>query len=186
MKTRLYDQYQKNVVPEFMKLFNIDNVSAVPKLKKIVINVGITETQNQDQALENFAQQLETITGQKPKVTQAKQSIAGFKLRAGDPIGLMVTLRRKRMYQFMDKLMTIVLPRVKDFQGVSRTSFDDNGNYNLGIQEQIVFPEIEYGKIDKVRGLQITIVTDTNDSKKAEKLLALLGMPFEKEVQNTK
>lgn len=154
---------------------------AVPKITKIVLNVGITEDQHQKESLENFARQLEVITGQKPKMTTAKKSIAGFKLRAGDPIGLMVTLRGERMYQFADKLINIVLPRVKDFQGVKRTSFDANGNYNMGIEEQIVFPEIEYGKIDKVRGLQVTFVTNTNDPVKALKLLEALGMPFVKE-----
>lgn len=182
--SRLKETYQKTIMPALQKQFGIKNVMAVPKLTKIVLNVGITEDQHQKESLENFAKQLEVITGQKPKMTSAKKSIAGFKLRAGDPIGLMVTLRGNRMYQFADKLINIVLPRVKDFQGVKRTSFDANGNYNLGIEEQIVFPEIEYGKIDKVRGLQVTFVTNTNDREKAEKLLEACGMPFVKEDTN--
>jgi large subunit ribosomal protein L5 len=178
---RLKQLYQDKAVKEMKQAFNLKNDMAVPKITKVVVSVGITEDQHQKQSLDNFAAQLEVITGQKPKMTVAKKSIANFKLRAGDPIGLMVTLRGDRMYQFMDKLFNIVLPRVKDFQGVKRTSFDANGNYNLGIEEQIIFPEIVYDKIDKVRGLQITFVTNTNNSQKAEKLLEILGMPFVKE-----
>src|SRR3989344_3759032 len=173
--------YLEKAVPALMKEFSIKASMAVPKLTKIVVSVGITEEQHQKESLENFGKQLEVITGQKPKITTAKKSIAGFKLRAGDPLGLMVTLRGERMYQFADKLINIVLPRVTDFQGVKRTAFDGQGNYNLGIQEQIVFPEIEYGKIDKVRGLQVTFVTNANDSQKAMRLLQLFGMPFAKE-----
>jgi len=178
---RLKDLYQKTAVPALMSEFGIKHPLAVPKLQKIVVSVGITEDQHQKEALDNFGRQLQVITGQVPKVTTAKQSIAGFKLRAGDPIGLMVTLRGLRMYQFADKLINIVLPRVKDFQGVKRTSFDQGGNYNLGIEEQIVFPEIEYGKIDQVRGLQITFVTNAKSSDQALRLLQLLGMPFTKD-----
>lgn len=181
---RFKDLYLTKVAPALMKEFGIKNVMATPKLSKIVVSIGITEDQHQKESLENFAKQLEVITGQKPKITSAKKSIAGFKLRAGDPIGLMVTLRGERMYQFADKLISIVLPRVKDFQGVKRTAFDQNGNYNLGIEEQIVFPEIEYGKIDKVRGLQVTFVTNTNDNVQALKLLEAFGMPFAKIEQN--
>lgn len=180
MKTRLQEKYQKEIIPEFTKLFKIKNNLSAPKITKIVVNVGLAEPQHQDKALESMSEQLKVITGQKPKLARAKKSIAGFKLRTGDPIGLVVTLRGKKMYQFLDKLISIVLPRLKDFQGVSRSAFDQGGNYNLGLEEQIVFPEIEYDKIDQVRGLQVTIVTDTKKTKEAEKLLELFGMPFTK------
>jgi len=178
---RLKEKYQKKAVPQLVKKLKHKNPLAVPKLQKIVVNIGVTEDQHQDKALKSVAQQLKIITGQLPKITRAKKSIASFKLRAGDPIGLMVTLRGKRMYQFLDKLITIALPRVKDFQGVSRTSFDQSGNYSLGFEEQIIFPEIDYDKIDKVRGLQVTVVTTTNNKDEALLLLELLGLPFEKE-----
>jgi large subunit ribosomal protein L5 len=181
MSTRLRDLYQDKVVPEFKKLHNLGNSAEVPKIIKVVVNVGMAEPQHQDKALENMSEQLMVVTGQKPRVNRAKKSISGFNLREGDPIGLMVTLRGKRMYQFLDKLIHIVLPRVKDFQGVSREAFDQGGNYSIGFEEQIVFPEIEYGKIDAVRGLQVTIVTNTSDSQKAQELLELLGMPFTKQ-----
>jgi len=153
----------------------------VPKVEKVVLNVGISEDQHQDKALSNMAEQLAAIAGQKAKVTVARKSISGFKLRAGDPIGVALTLRGERMYQFMDKLVSIVLPRVKDFQGIKRTAFDQHGNYNLGLEEQIVFPEIDYDKIDKVRGMQITVVTTAKNPQEAMRLLELLGFPFEKE-----
>ena len=178
---RLYQKYQKEIIPTLKKELEVNNDLAVPKVEKIVLNVGITEAQHQDKALENMSQQLAVITGQKPKVTRSRQSIAGFSLRAGQPIGLAVTLRGERMYQFLDKLIAIVLPRVKDFQGVSNQAFDQAGNYSLGLEEQIVFPEIEYDKIDKVRGLQINIVTTTKDPQTARQLLELLGMPFKKD-----
>jgi large subunit ribosomal protein L5 len=179
---RLKEKYHKEIVPAIKKEFNLVNEMEVPRVTKVVLNCGITEEQNRKQAQENFAEQLKVITGQKPKLTTAKKSIAGFKLRQGDPVGLMVTLRGKKMYQFMDKLFSIVMPRIKDFQGISKDSFDANGNYNLGMNEQIVFPEIEYGKIDQVRGLQITFVTNTKDKQIATKLLELMGMPFVKDI----
>lgn len=178
---RLKTQYLKQIIPTLVKEFNLPSPLSAPKLEKIVVNVGITEAQNQNQALKNMSDQLTQITGQKPKITKARQSISSFKLRQGDPIGLMVTLRGRRMYQFFDKLVSLVLPRVKDFQGVKRTGFDGRGNYNLGLQEQIVFPEINYDTIDKVRGLQITIVTTAHTNQLAFRLLELLGMPFAKE-----
>lgn len=178
---RLRQKYQEELVAHFLKNEGYDNTMAVPRLKKIVVNVGISEPQGQKQALENMRSQLAVITGQQPAITRAKQSIAGFKLRQGDPIGLMVTLRGERMYQFMDKLVSVVLPKVKDFQGVSNSAFDADGNYNLGIHEQIIFPEIEYDKIDKVRGFQITFVTSAHSATEAKKLLEQLGMPFAKE-----
>lgn len=181
---RLKEKYQKEILQVLTKELNLSNDLSAPQIEKVIINVGITEDQHQDQALKNVAEQLASITGQKAKTTKAKKSIAGFKLRAGDPIGLMVTLRGERMYQFLDKLINIVLPRVKDFQGVSNTAFDHAGNYNLGLEEQIIFPEIDYDKIDKVRSLQVTIVTTTNNSDHAKSLLTHLGMPFAKEEKN--
>ena len=177
---RTNEQRQTVVVKNLQEELKLTNQLQVPAVEKVVINVGVTEEQHQDKALENMRQQLAVITGQMPKTTTAKKSIAGFKLRAGDPIGLMVTLRGQRMYQFLDKLISIVLPRVKDFQGVKSTAFDQNGNYSLGLEEQIVFPEIDYDKIDKVRSLQINIVTNTRDTKVAQTLLSHLGIPFTK------
>ena len=180
MKNRLYQKYQQEVVPTLQKEWGLKNPLAVPRVEKVVVSIGIGEMAHNKEILQKASDYLAQITGQKPKLCRAKKSIAGFKIRQGDPIGLMVTLRRRRMYDFLDKLFTIVLPRVRDFQGVSRTAFDGHGNYNLGLREQTVFPEIDYDKIDKVRGLQVTIVTNTDDDKKAERLLELLGLPFEK------
>lgn len=179
--SRLRQRYQKEIVKRLKKELKLDNDLAAPKVAKVVVNVGITEDQHQDKALENMTDQLRSITGQQPKVTRARKSIAGFSLRAGDPIGLMVTLRGKRMYLFLDKLMNIVLPQVRDFQGVSLTAFDQNGNYSLGFDEQIVFPEIDYDKIDQVRGLQVNIVTTAQTKEDAMALLKALGMPFKKD-----
>lgn len=150
------------------------------RIKKVLLNIGLGEAVTSKKVLESGIADLTAISGQKPKVTQAKVAIAGFKIRKGDTVGLMVTLRGKRMKDFLTKLFAIVLPRLRDFQGLSRDSFDGQGNYNLGIPEQIVFPEIDYEKIDKIRGLQITIVTNARSDEKAEKLLESLGMPFEK------
>jgi large subunit ribosomal protein L5 len=177
---RLRQKYTKEIVPSLKKELSFKHVLAVPAVKKIVLNVGITEDQHQKEAIKSMTDQIASITGQKPKTTRARLSIASFKLREGDPIGIMVTLRGERMYQFLDKLISIVLPRVKDFQGVPLTAFDGQGNYSLGLDEQIVFPEIEYDKIDKVRGLQINIVTSATSDQHAKRLLELLGMPFKK------
>ena len=152
----------------------------VPKLQKIVINTGLGEALSNKKTIENMSKQLAIITGQKPSPTKARKSIATFKLRKGETIGLKVTLRGKRMYDFFERLVTIVLPRIRDFRGVSGKGFDDQGNYTLGLKEQIIFPEIDYDKIDKIRGLEITFVTKTKDKKKTKKLLEHLGMPFEK------
>lgn len=184
---RLQQKYQQEVVPVLEKEFNRTNPMSVAKISKIVVNVGISEQTSQEKAVDNVAEQLKLITGQKPKVTTAKQSIAGFKingraLRQGDPVGLMVTMRGQYMWEFLDKLIGIVLPRFKDFQGVNK-SFDQKGNYNLGIPEQIVFPEIVYDKIDKVRGLQVTVVINSSSSSESVRLLELLGMPFKKETK---
>lgn len=174
-------KYQKEVIPLLKKELDLKNDLAVPSLEKIVINTGISQEQGRQEALKNMAEQLAAITGQNPILTRAKKSIAGFKLRAGDPIGLQVTLRGRRMYDFFEKLVNIALPMVKDFQGTKRNAFDGRGNYSFGLTEQLIFPEVNYDKIDKVRGLQITIVTTAGDDTKARRLLELLGIPFEKE-----
>jgi large subunit ribosomal protein L5 len=176
----LKELYLTKAAPELMKEFGVTNVMAVPKISKVVINIGLKEAAHDKGVLEKASEQLAAIAGQKPKVNAAKLSIAGFKLREGDPVGISTTLRGKRMYHFMTKLFTITLPRVRDFQGVSAKAFDKNGNYTLGISEQIVFPEIEYAKVDKIRGLEITFVISNGNPEKSRRLLALLGMPFEK------
>ncbi len=182
-KPRLLTKYLTEIVPTLKKEWHVTNSLAIPKLVKIIVNTGITDEQHRDEALENMRQQIQLFTGQNPVITRAKLSIAGFKLRAGDSVGLKVTLRRQRMYEFLDKLISVVLPRVKDFQGVKRTAFDGHGNFNLGIIEQIVFPEVEYDKIDRVRSLEITLVTNAQDDTKALRLLELFGLPFTKAVK---
>src|SRR3989344_1866771 len=178
---RLHKTYIETILPALKKELGRENTLSIPRLTKIVVSVGVgTKEDNHDKALVSVAEQLAIITGQKPKKTIAKQAIAGFKTRQGDVIGLMVTLHGDRMWEFMDKLSSIVLPRVKDFQGISNTGFDGHGNYNLGMTEQIVFPEIEYDKIDRIRGLQVTIVTSAKNDVEARKLLVLLGVPFAK------
>lgn len=176
----LKQQYHDQVVPILKSEFNITNSMAVPKIRKVVVNIGLKEAVSDRGVLEKTALWLGVITGQKPKVTRAKISIANFKLRQGDAVGLTVTLRGKRMYDFLSKLFSIVLPRVRDFQGVSATAFDKAGNYTLGLSEQIVFPEIEFSQIDKVRGLEMTIVTQSGSAKISRRLLELLGLPFSK------
>ena len=179
----LQEKYQKQVVPVLQQEFKIANVLAVPRVLKVVVNVGLGAISQEKGSLEKAELSLKLITGQKPLVCLAKKAIADFKIRQGDPVGLKVTLRRVRMYQFLDKLLNLVLPRVRDFQGVKKTAFDKSANYTLGLKEQIIFPEIDYDKIDKVRGMEITIVTTTKDKNKALRLLELLGMPFEKKEQ---
>ena len=158
--------------------FGYKNVVQVPKLKKVALNIGLGEALTNPRAMESAAKDLSTISGQKPIITRAKKSIAGFKLREGNPIGMCVTLRGARMYQFMDRLLNAALPRIRDFRGVPATSFDGRGNYSLGIREQIIFPEIDYGQIERIRGLQITINTTARTDAEANRLLALMGMPF--------
>ncbi len=178
----LNEHYIKDVRPKIMDEFGIKNVMAVPKITKVVINIGLKEALSDKGVLEKAKSQLTEIGGQLPKITRAKKSIANFKLREGDPVGLTVTLRGKRMDDFLTKLFTIVLPRVRDFQGVPSTSFDKSGNYTLGFSEQIVFPEIDYSKIDKIRGLEITLVIkNSQGAGRSKRLLELLGMPFRKE-----
>ena len=175
---RLLEKYRQEVVPALMREFGYTHIMQVPRLEKIVLNIGLGEAIQNPEALEAAERDLMAISGQRPVTTRAKKSISAFKLRAGMPIGKMVTLRGRRMYDFFDKLVNIVLPRIRDFRGVSRDSFDGRGNYSLGLKEQIIFPEIDYDKVDKVRGLEVTIVTAAPSKKEGERLLELLGMPF--------
>ncbi len=175
---RLKEKYVKEVVPELMSKFGYENVMQVPKLSKIVLNISLGEAIQNPKALEGAESDLAAIAGQHPVITRARKSIAAFKLRAGMPIGMRVTLRGRRMYDFFDKLVSVVLARIRDFQGVSRDSFDGEGNYTLGMKEQVVFPEIDYDKVDKLRGLEITIVTTAASDEEGRGLLEALGMPF--------
>jgi len=172
------EQYEKEVVPALMRKFKYKNVMQVPKMTKIVVNVGLGEAIQNIKALDAASNDIALIAGQKPVITKASKSIASFKLRKGMPIGCMVTLRRERMYEFYQKLVTIVLPRVRDFRGVSAKSFDGRGNYTMGLKEQIIFPEIEYDKVDRARGMNITVTTTAETDEEAFELLKLMGMPF--------
>lgn len=178
---RLKQKYQKKVIPVLKKEWGLKNDLAVPKIEKILINLGIKDGAGDKGVAQKIADFISLIAGQKAIITRARKAEAAFKIRKGDPIGVMATLRHERMYTFLDKLIAIVLPRVRDFQGVSRTAFDGRGNYSLGFREQIVFHEVDYDTIDQIRGLQVTIVTNAGDDKKALRLLELMGMPFEKE-----
>jgi large subunit ribosomal protein L5 len=175
---KLKDLYQENVIPALMKRFGYQNRMEVPRLAKIVINMGLGEAIQNIKILDSAVQELSQITGQKPIITKAKKSIAQFKLRTGMPIGCMVTLRQEKMYEFFSRLVNVALPRVRDFKGVSGKSFDGRGNYTLGIREQLIFPEIHYDKIDKVKGMNIIIVTTAKTDEEGKELLKLLGMPF--------
>lgn len=177
---RLKEKYTKEIVPALMSKFNYTSVMQAPKVEKIVINMGVGDAVANAKALDNAVEELSLVTGQKPVVTRAKKSIAGFRLREGMPIGAKVTLRGERMYEFLDKLVTISLPRVRDFRGVSKKSFDGRGNYTLGVKEQLIFPEIDYDKVSKVRGMDIVIVTTANTDEEARELLTQIGMPFQK------
>ncbi len=179
-KPRLMEYYRSECVPRMMQEFRYRSSMQVPRLQKIVINLGLGEAIQNIKLLESAAAELAAVTGQKAVVTRAKKSIAAFKLREGMPIGCMVTLRRNRMYEFFDKLVNVVLPRVRDFRGVSERAFDGRGNYTLGIREQIIFPEIDYDKIDKVKGMNITIVTSAPTDEEGKYLLNLMGLPFRK------
>jgi len=181
MMSRLKEKYLAEVVPELKTRLGYNNPMELPKLEKIVLSIGLGEAIQNPKALEAAEGDLATISGQHPVITRAKKSIASFKLRAGMSIGMMVTLRGKRMYNFFDKLVNVGLPRFRDFHGVSKDSFDGRGNYSLGIKEQIVFPEIDYDKIDKIRGLQVTIVTTAKNDDEAGSLLELMGMPFRRD-----
>lgn len=180
MEARLREQYLNEITPELMKKFEFKSVMQVPKVEKVVINMGLGDAVGNAKVIDSAVEDLQQITGQKPIVTRAKKSIAGFKLREGMPIGVKVTLRGARMYHFLDKLFNVALPRVRDFRGLSPKAFDGRGNYTLGIREQLIFPEIEYDKVDKVRGMDITIVTTAQNDEEARELLARLGLPFRK------
>lgn len=177
-KPRLMERYEKEVVPALMREFTYGNMMAVPRIEKVVVNVGLGEAIQNAKALDAVVRDIGSITGQKPVVTRAKRSIAAFKLRTGMPIGVMVTLRGDRMYEFLDKLINAALPRQRDFAGVSSRSFDGRGNYSLGLREQLLFPEMEYDKIDKLRGLEISVVTTAHSDEEGRVLLQLLGVPF--------
>lgn len=176
----LKKKYQEELVPSLMEKFNYKSVMEVPKVEKIIINMGVGEAVQNAKALDNAVEELALISGQKPIVTRAKKSIAGFRLREGMPVGAKVTLRGERMYEFLQKLISVSLPRVRDFRGVSNKAFDGRGNYTLGVKEQLIFPEIDYDKVSKVRGMDIAIVTTSNTDEEARELLSQLGMPFQK------
>ncbi len=178
---KLKEQYVKEVAPALRKALNLENVMQIPRIQKVVINIGLGEALDNPKALDAAVADLTAITGQKPVITKARTSIANFKLREGRAIGAMVTLRGEKMWAFLDRLMNIVLPRVRDFRGVSTEAFDGRGNYTLGLREQVIFPEIEYDKVDKVRGMEITIVTTAQNDDQARMMLTLLGMPFRKD-----
>lgn len=175
---RLKERYQSEVVPAMQREFGYDNVMQVPRIVKVVVNIGLGEALENAKALDAATQDLATITGQKPIITRAKKAISTYRLRAGNAIGAKVTLRGSRMYDFIDRLCNIALPRVRDFRGVSADAFDGRGNYTLGLREQLVWPEIDYDKVDKVRGMEITVVTSAKTDEEARHLLRLLGMPF--------
>jgi large subunit ribosomal protein L5 len=177
----LREKYQKEIAPALMKTLGLTNVMQIPSITKVVVNIGMGEAMDNPKSLDAAVADLTAITGQKPVITKARKSIANFKLREGRAIGTSVTLRGDKMWAFLDRLMNIVLPRVRDFRGVSAESFDGRGNYTLGLREQIIFPEIEYDKVDKVRGMEITVVTTANTDDQAVALLQLLGMPFRKD-----
>jgi large subunit ribosomal protein L5 len=177
----LKEKYRKEIVPKLMEVQGYKNIMEVPKLEKVVVGIGLGEAVSNAKALEGAEKDLPIITGQKPIITRSKKSIANFKLREGMPIGLKVTLRQEKMYDFLDRLINVVLPRGREFQGVPRNAFDGRGNYTLGMKEQTIFPEIEFEKVDKVRGLEITIVTSARTDEEGRLLLELLGMPFSKE-----
>lgn len=179
--SRLLENYQKKIIPALKEEFGERNIMAVPRVEKVIVSVGLKEAAHDEGVLNNASTQLAVITGQKPAVRRARKSIAAFKLVRGNPIGLMVTLRGARMYDFLDKLLSVVLPRIRDFRGVPTKSFDRRGNYSLGLSEQTIFPEVEFSKAEKSKGLEVTIVTNTDDDVKARRLLELLGFPFKKE-----
>ncbi|MDD5085480.1 MAG: 50S ribosomal protein L5 [Candidatus Omnitrophica bacterium] len=179
-KPRLQERYEKQVVPAMIKEFGLKNALAVPRVQKVVVNMGIKEGAVDIKLIDQAREELTMIAGQRPVITRAKKSISNFKLREGAPIGLMVTLRKRRMYEFMDRFFNVAMPRIKDFHGFSLRSFDANGNYTLGLQEQIIFPEIEYDQVKKVQGMDITFVISGGEKEQSKRLLELLGFPFRK------
>ena len=180
MPPRLKEKYDSEVLSALREQYNYANVMQIPKLTKVVVNIGMGEALTDANALDKAADEVSAITGQKPLINRAKRSIANFRLREGNPIGVSTTLRGPRMYEFLDRLVSAALPRIRDFQGLNPNAFDGRGNYSLGLREQIIFPEIDYDKVDKVRGLQVTIVTTAKTDEEGRKLLELLGMPFRK------
>ena len=178
--SQLKQKYQEEIIPQIMKEMECQSPMRVPRVEKVVLNIGLGEAIQNPRALEAASADLATISGQRPLTTKARKSIAGFKLREGMSIGLMVTLRNKRMYDFLDRLINAAMPRIRDFQGMPKGSFDNHGNYSLGIKEQIIFPEIDYDKIDRIRGLQVSIVTTARTDEEGRRLLELMGMPFAK------
>jgi large subunit ribosomal protein L5 len=178
MVPRLKQRFRDEIAPALMREFGYQNVMQVPSVEKVAVNIGMGEATQDAKALDAASQDIATITGQKPVIRRAKRSIANFKLREGNPIGLTVTLRGARMWEFLDRLLNAALPRIRDFRGVSRNAFDGRGNFSLGVREQLIFPEIEYDKVDRVRGLQVNIVTTANTDEEGARLLELLGMPF--------
>ena len=176
--SRLKDKYKEELTPMLIKKFNYKNVNQVPKLEKVVLNIGMGDVKDNPKALESALNELAIISGQKPIVTKAKKSVANFKLREGMNVGAKVTLRADRMYEFVDRLFSVALPRVRDFRGVSPKSFDGRGNYSMGVREQLIFPEIDYDKIEKIRGMDIIFVTTAHSDEEAYELLSLMGMPF--------
>ena len=178
--SQLQTKYEEEIAPQLKEKFQFSNVNQIPKIKKVVLNMGLGEAIQNIKILDSAVEELTAIAGQHPIITKAKKSIAAFKLREGMPIGCMVTLRRKRMYDFLEKLINIALPRVRDFRGISAKAFDGAGNYSLGIKEHIIFPEVDYDKIDKIKGMNISIVTTAKNDEEGRELLALMGMPFRK------
>src|SRR5579862_1344796 len=183
MITRLHEKYRKEVVPGLTKKFGYKNTMAVPRLKKVTVNIGLGEASQNVKLLDTAAIELGQIAGQKPVITRAKKSIANFKIRKGMPIGCMVTLRGERMYEFLDRLANIVLPRLRDFKGLPPNSFDGRGNYTLGLKDQLVFPEIDYTRVDKIKGMNVTITTSASSDEEGRELLKLLGVPFRTQQQ---
>ncbi|PYZ91868.1 50S ribosomal protein L5 [Salipaludibacillus keqinensis] len=178
--SRLKEKFNQEITPALTEKFNYTSVMEVPRVEKIVVNMGVGDAVQNSKVLDKAVEELTLITGQKPLITKAKKSIAGFKLREGMPIGAKVTLRGERMYDFLDKLIAVSLPRVRDFRGVSKKAFDGRGNYTMGVKEQLIFPEIEYDNVDKVRGMDIVVVTSANTDEEARELLTQMGMPFQK------
>ena len=181
MASRLRERYQSEIAPELMKEFGYENAMQVPRLVKVTVNIGLGEAVTNAKALDAATADLAAITGQKPVITRAKKSISNFKIREGMPIGVMVTLRGERMYEFLDRFLSVALPRIRDFQGAPANAFDGRGNYSMGIREQLIFPEIEYDKIDRIRGMQVTIVTTAKTDEEARRFLQLLGFPFQRQ-----
>jgi large subunit ribosomal protein L5 len=181
MAPRLKERYKTEIVPELMREFKYGNAMRVPRVEKVTVNIGLGEARDNARAVESATSDIATITGQKPVVTKAKKAIANFKIRENMPIGVAVTLRGDRMYEFMDRLLNAALPRIRDFHGVPQKAFDGRGNFSLGVREQLIFPEIDYDKVDRIRGMQVNIVTTARTDEEGKRLLELMGMPFAKE-----